>query len=172
MDVEDEVHTARHIEFDKEGDGDVLSRSTPRKLAGLDLAESRLAAGDVARPARWPARRSRSTPTHRVRGGKLARPVHPCPAAILTETPSRPSRNSRRRWPPARIRLISWSHLPGPYARPGMQARRGGCRVSGGAEDRDGSRNSPLRGARRQSPYSFTDTVATTIPKTRPLRAA
>jgi hypothetical protein len=48
MDVNDEVRIARHIEFDKEGDSDVLSRSTPRKLTGLDLAEARLAAGDVA----------------------------------------------------------------------------------------------------------------------------
>jgi hypothetical protein len=48
MDVEAETHLAHHIEFDKEADTDVLSRSTPRKLTGLDLAEARLAAGDVA----------------------------------------------------------------------------------------------------------------------------
>jgi tetratricopeptide (TPR) repeat protein len=48
MDVEAEAHQARQIEFDKEADGDVLSRSAPRKLTGLDLAEARLAAGDVA----------------------------------------------------------------------------------------------------------------------------
>jgi len=48
MDVDQQVHRARDIDFDKEGDGDVLSRSTPRKLTGLDLAEARLAAGDVA----------------------------------------------------------------------------------------------------------------------------
>jgi tetratricopeptide (TPR) repeat protein len=48
MDVEQQVHRARQIEFDKEADGDVLTRSKPRKLAGLDLAEARLAAGDAA----------------------------------------------------------------------------------------------------------------------------
>jgi tetratricopeptide (TPR) repeat protein len=48
MDVEAESHQAHQIEFDKEADGDVLSRSKPRKLTGLDLAEARLAAGDVA----------------------------------------------------------------------------------------------------------------------------
>jgi tetratricopeptide (TPR) repeat protein len=48
MDVEDQVHRARRVEFDKTADGDVLSRSKPRKLEGLDLAEARLAAGDVA----------------------------------------------------------------------------------------------------------------------------
>jgi tetratricopeptide (TPR) repeat protein len=48
MDVDQQVHRARSIEFDKEADGDVLTRSKPRKLAGLDLAEARLAAGDIA----------------------------------------------------------------------------------------------------------------------------
>jgi hypothetical protein len=47
MDVDQQVHRARLIEFDKEADGDVLQRSKPRKLTGLDLAEARLAAGDV-----------------------------------------------------------------------------------------------------------------------------
>lgn len=48
MDVDQQVHRARQIDFDKEADGDVLQRSKPRKLSGLDLAEARLAAGDVA----------------------------------------------------------------------------------------------------------------------------
>ena len=48
MDIDQQVHRARQIEFDKEADGDVLTRSKPRKLAGLDLAEARLSAGDVA----------------------------------------------------------------------------------------------------------------------------
>jgi hypothetical protein len=48
IDVETEVHRARSIIFDKEADGDVLTRSQPRKLTGLDLAEARLAIGDVA----------------------------------------------------------------------------------------------------------------------------
>ena len=48
MDVDQQVHRARHIDFDKEADGEVLGRSKPRKLAGLDLAEAKLAAGDVA----------------------------------------------------------------------------------------------------------------------------
>jgi tetratricopeptide (TPR) repeat protein len=47
MDVDQQVHRARQIEFDKEADTDVLERSKPRKLEGLDLAEARLAAGDV-----------------------------------------------------------------------------------------------------------------------------
>lgn len=47
MDVDAQVHRARQVEFDKEADGDVLTRSKPRKLSGLDLAEARLAAGDA-----------------------------------------------------------------------------------------------------------------------------
>ena len=48
MDVDQQVHRARETEFDKEADEDVLQRSKPRQLTGLDLAEARLAVGDVA----------------------------------------------------------------------------------------------------------------------------
>jgi hypothetical protein len=48
MDVDEQVHRARNIEFDKEADAEVLGRSKPRKLTGLDLAEARLSSGDVA----------------------------------------------------------------------------------------------------------------------------
>jgi hypothetical protein len=48
MDVDQQVHRARNTIFDKEADEDVLQRSQPRKLTGLDLAEAKLSAGDVA----------------------------------------------------------------------------------------------------------------------------
>jgi tetratricopeptide (TPR) repeat protein len=47
LDIEDEIRHDKNIEFDKEADGDVLTRSKPRKLEGLDLAEARLADGDL-----------------------------------------------------------------------------------------------------------------------------
>ena len=47
MDIDQQIHRARQTEFDKEADADVLERSKPRKLEGLDLAEAKLAAGDV-----------------------------------------------------------------------------------------------------------------------------
>jgi len=47
MDVDQQVHRARQTEFDKEGDEDVLQHSKPRPLTGLDLAEAKLASGDV-----------------------------------------------------------------------------------------------------------------------------
>ncbi len=51
MDVDQQVHRARQTEFDKEADEDVLQRSKPRQLTGLDLAEAKLAGGDVAAAA-------------------------------------------------------------------------------------------------------------------------
>lgn len=51
MDVDHEVHAARNVEFDKQADGDVLERSAPRRLTGLDLAEAKLAANDLTSAA-------------------------------------------------------------------------------------------------------------------------
>ena len=51
MDVDQQVHRARNVEFDKESDGEVLGRSKPRKLTGLDLAESKLVSGDATTAA-------------------------------------------------------------------------------------------------------------------------
>jgi len=48
MDVDQQVHRARQLDFDKEADGDVLTHSKPHKLAGLELAEVRLSEGDIA----------------------------------------------------------------------------------------------------------------------------
>jgi len=48
MDIPQQVHRAREVEFDKQADGDVLQQRKPRVLTGLDLAEAKLSAGDVA----------------------------------------------------------------------------------------------------------------------------
>ena len=47
MDIEQQLHRARQTQFDAQADGDVLERSKPRELKGLDLAEAKLAQGDV-----------------------------------------------------------------------------------------------------------------------------
>jgi len=48
MDIDQQMHRARQVVFDKQADADVLSRTTKRrKLEGLDLAEARLQAGDA-----------------------------------------------------------------------------------------------------------------------------
>jgi tetratricopeptide (TPR) repeat protein len=48
MDIDQQVHRARQTEFDKQADDDVLQRTKPRQLTGLDLAEARLSTGDIA----------------------------------------------------------------------------------------------------------------------------
>ena len=48
MDVQQQVHRARQTDFDQKADDDVLQRSKPRALTGLDLAEAKLAEGDLA----------------------------------------------------------------------------------------------------------------------------
>jgi predicted negative regulator of RcsB-dependent stress response len=48
MDVQQQVHRARQTEFDQKADDDILQQSKPRVLTGLDLAEAKLAQGDVA----------------------------------------------------------------------------------------------------------------------------
>ena len=48
MDIDQQIHRARQTDFDKQADEDVLQRSKPRVLTGLDLAEARLAQGDAA----------------------------------------------------------------------------------------------------------------------------
>jgi tetratricopeptide (TPR) repeat protein len=48
MDVDQQVHRARQTQFDAVADEDVLQQSKPRQLKGLDLAEAKLASGDVA----------------------------------------------------------------------------------------------------------------------------
>jgi len=48
MDVDQQVHRARQTEFDKEADAEVLGRSKPHKLTGMDLAEAQLSNGDTA----------------------------------------------------------------------------------------------------------------------------
>lgn len=52
MDIDQQVHRARQIDFDTQSDGgDVLTRTQPRKLEGLDLAEMKLQKGDISSAA-------------------------------------------------------------------------------------------------------------------------
>jgi tetratricopeptide (TPR) repeat protein len=48
MDVDQQVHRARQTEFDKEADTEVLGRSKPHKMMGMELAEAQLSNGDMA----------------------------------------------------------------------------------------------------------------------------
>jgi hypothetical protein len=113
MDVGDEVRKARQIEFDKEADGDVLMRSKPRKLMGLDLAEAKLAAGDVVTASEL-ARQALKACTDTVDSVAnssraefiLAR------AAILTGHPDQAIDGFQRTLAASKdTRLLSWSHI-------------------------------------------------------------
>ena len=64
MDIQQQVHRARQAEFDKEADSDVLTRSKPRVLTGLDLAESKLQQGDYATASAMPSRMPHGAPWH------------------------------------------------------------------------------------------------------------
>jgi tetratricopeptide (TPR) repeat protein len=113
MDVENQVHFARQIDFDKEADGDVLTRSKPRKLTGLDLVEARLASGDVATASAM-ARQALTVHSDTLESMAdsaraefiLAR------AAILTGHPEQAIDGFQKTLAASKDpRLISWSHI-------------------------------------------------------------
>jgi hypothetical protein len=116
MDIDQQVHRARQIDFDKEADSDVLMRSKPRKLVGLDLAEARLAAGDVT-TARAMAHQQLALHTgtsdsleaiaQRARAEFILARV-----AILTGHPDQAIEGFQRTLASSKDpRLLSWSHI-------------------------------------------------------------
>jgi tetratricopeptide (TPR) repeat protein len=111
MDVDHETHRAREVTFDQQADDDVLRRSTPRKLTGLDLAEARLAAGDYATASAM-ARQllTMSSSDQTVDTGRanfiLAR------AAILTGHPDEAMAGFQKAAATAKeTRILAWSHI-------------------------------------------------------------
>ena len=113
MDVEQQVHRARAIDFDKEANGDVLTRSAPRKLAGLDLAEARLAAGDAATAS---ALARQALAMHSDSPGSTADRARAefilARAAILTGRPEEAIEEFQQTLASSKDpRLLSWSHI-------------------------------------------------------------
>jgi tetratricopeptide (TPR) repeat protein len=111
MDVDHEVHRAREVTFDKEADGDVLHRSAPRKLTGLDLAEAKLEAGDLATAAAM-ARQSLTIASsdQTVDSGRanfiLAR------VDIMTKQPEQAFNEFEKAAASAKeTRILAWSHI-------------------------------------------------------------
>jgi len=103
MDVDQQVHRARQIEFDKEADGEVLGRSQPRKLTGLDLAESKLAGGDVAT--------ARSLAMQALAVGSRANFIL-ARAAIMTGHPDEAIDRFQKTLATSKDqRLLAWSHI-------------------------------------------------------------
>jgi len=113
MDVDQQVHRARQLEFDKEADGEVLGRSHPRKLTGLDLAESRLAAGDAATASALArqALAERSDTLDAVAAGSRANFIL-ARAAILTGHPEDAIDRFQKTLATSKDqRLLAWSHI-------------------------------------------------------------
>jgi len=119
MDVDQQVHRARDLDFDKEGDSEVLSRSQPHKLTGLDLAEARLASGDVATASAM-ARQAlavhsdspdASNSMEAIANGARADFIL-ARAAILTGHPDQAVDDFQKTLAASKNpRLISWSHI-------------------------------------------------------------
>jgi tetratricopeptide (TPR) repeat protein len=113
MDVDQQVHRAREIEFDKESDGEVLGRTQPRKLTGLDLAESKLAGGDVASASALArqALQDRSDSLEAVATGARANFIL-ARAAIMAGHPEEAIDRFQKTLATSKDqRLLAWSHI-------------------------------------------------------------
>ena len=113
MDVDQQVHRARNIEFDKQSDGEVLGRTRPRKLTGLDLAEARLASGDVASASviAQQALADKSDSLEAVAAGARANFIL-ARAAIMTGKPDEAIDRFQKTLATSKDqRLLAWSHI-------------------------------------------------------------
>jgi hypothetical protein len=113
MDVDQQVHRARQIEFDKESDGEVLGRSKPRKLTGLDLAEAKLAAGDTAAASAL-ARQTLAEPSDSLESmaaGARANFILARAAAMTGHPDDAIDRFQKTLATTKEPRLLAWSHI-------------------------------------------------------------
>jgi len=113
MDVDQQVHRARQIDFDKSADGDVLMRSKPHKLSGLDLAEARLSAGDV-NTASAMARQALTVHSDTLESAADQARAHfiLARAAILTGHPAQAIDDFQKTLATSKEpRLLAWSHI-------------------------------------------------------------
>jgi predicted negative regulator of RcsB-dependent stress response len=113
MDVDQQVHRARNTTFDKEADEDVLQRSQPRKLVGLDLAEAKLAAGDVATASAM-AEKVLASQTDTVQSAADSARAHFILARVdlMTQKPDQAIDEFQKTLATSKEqRLLSWSHI-------------------------------------------------------------
>jgi hypothetical protein len=116
MDIDHEQHRARAVAFDSQADDDVLRRTAPRKLTGLDLAEARLAAGDYATASAL-ARQSLVMASKDEAGKDSAADVGRANfilarAAILTGHPDEAMAGFQKAAATAKeTRILAWSHI-------------------------------------------------------------
>ncbi len=113
MDVDQQVHRARQTEFDAVADQDVLQRSKPRQLTGLDLAEAKLAGGDVAAASAM-AQKVLAQPTDSVAPAADAARAHFIMARVdlLTGHPDLAVEEFQKTVATSKEqRLLAWSHI-------------------------------------------------------------
>jgi tetratricopeptide (TPR) repeat protein len=112
MDVDHEQHRARNVTFDQQADEDVLRRTAPRKLTGLDLAEARLAAGDYATASAL-AQQSLVASTSTAQAADVGRANFILArTAILTGHPDEAMQGFEKAASTAKeTRILAWSHI-------------------------------------------------------------
>ncbi len=111
MDVDHEESVIRHIPFDQTEDGDVLTRSAPRKLTGLDLAEAQLETGDVKTAASL-ARNALASPSSTPGQGAGRASFILARVAIMSGHPDEAIQNFQKAITSSREpRISAWSHI-------------------------------------------------------------
>jgi tetratricopeptide (TPR) repeat protein len=113
MDVDQQVHRARQIQFDAQADDDVMQRSKPRPLTGLDLAEAKLASGDVAAAAAL-AQKVIEGPTDTIASTANAARAHFIMARVdlMTGHPDEAVDDFQKTLATSKEqRLLAWSHI-------------------------------------------------------------
>jgi tetratricopeptide (TPR) repeat protein len=113
MDIDQQSHRAGMIEFDKQADGDVLQHSKPHVLTGLDLAEAKLSAGDVATASAMARQALRSHPDTLESVSQEARADFILArVAIITGHPSEAIDDFQKTLSTSKEpRILAWSHI-------------------------------------------------------------
>jgi tetratricopeptide (TPR) repeat protein len=113
MDIEQQQHRARQLEFDKEADDDVLQRAKPRQLTGIELAEAKLASGDTATAAAM-AQKALASQTDTIASTAEAAHAHFILARVdlLTVHPDLAMEEFQKTLATSKEqRLLAWSHI-------------------------------------------------------------
>jgi tetratricopeptide (TPR) repeat protein len=113
MDVDQQAHRAHQIQFDAQADDDVMQRSKPRPLTGLDLAEAKLASGDVAAAAAL-AQKVIDGPTDSIASTANAARAHFIMARVdlMTGHPDEAVDDFQKTLATSKEqRLLAWSHI-------------------------------------------------------------
>ncbi|MGB7266085.1 MAG: hypothetical protein WBC92_11275, partial [Terracidiphilus sp.] len=113
MDVDQQVHRARETEFDQRADEDVLQRTKPRPLTGMELAEAKLASGDVTDAAAM-AHKALASQSDTIASTADAARAHFILARVdlMTGHPDQAVDDFQKTIAASKdLRLLSWSHI-------------------------------------------------------------